>query len=498
MALKTKNDHQTPASDVPRYFSATIKPPAATAAFRASGKNAWWPCMTPSATNVTPFNSCSTAPMMAGARAASRTEATGENTFKSGSAANCSAASPNPAARPQPSMRSATPLPRVRASAPGALSAAGTSTAATDDSAKSTTPPSCQTCMAMVCAAAAPPVGSSAWVARVTERNAVFSARDRASTPAPPTMSGANDDRGGGLSSFADSSSVPRRTRRNRYVIAERSSAHAVARAAPPTPILAPKMSNGSSTKFKPWEASDTRSGVTTSKRPRNAAKPTNAMMAGTMPPARTVRYVTAWRHVAAAASFGNARESAVRGARPRHTDAVAPITAEIHKASRTRFLTSSSSPAACAAATSGVTTAGTNETTKNTDEKTWFAAPSAASAAGSPSLPTQSVSTVPTSGRMRKLRIAGPAMRPMVPSSSSPRGRKPRRAFVSPPTTSRDSSDAARRRVRVGVFRTARCCGRPNASDSHMWWSAIALRVSHASFIVDDEGLREASTPAA
>ena len=113
----------------------------------------------------------------------------------------------------------------------------------------------------------------------------------------------------------------------------------------------------------------------------------------------------------------------------------MAPINVEIHNASRTRFRTKSFVARSVGRGHQGVTTEGTKLTTKNIDENTWFAAPNAASAVGSPSLPTQSVSTVPTRGRMRKLRTAGTASFVMVLSSASPRGRT--RFFpVSPPTT--------------------------------------------------------------
>ena len=77
--------------------------------------------------------------------------------------------------------------------------------------------------------------------------------------------------------------------------------------------------------------------------------------------------------------------------------------------------------------------------------------------------MPTQSVSTVPTRGSMRKLRTAGTASFVIVESSASPRGRT--RFFpVSPPTTLRLSSDALLRLVRwrrgVGGSRaTTRLC---------------------------------------
>ena len=52
-----------------------------------------------------------------------------------------------------------------------------------------------------------------AWVARVTLRKAIFSATDRAKTPAPPVSSGSKLPNGGGFRAFrgfAASCSVPR------------------------------------------------------------------------------------------------------------------------------------------------------------------------------------------------------------------------------------------------------------------------------------------------
>ena len=69
--VKTAKEHQTPDKVEPKVRNDSTNPPAATAALRARGKKAWWPCMMPSATKVTPFNSCRAAPMAAGARPAS-------------------------------------------------------------------------------------------------------------------------------------------------------------------------------------------------------------------------------------------------------------------------------------------------------------------------------------------------------------------------------------------------------------------------------------------
>ena len=147
--------------------------------------------------------------------------------MSSGNANNCNIASATPAHNPQPNIRSATPF--ARATPPPSFlrrrsSPLGTNTAATEDRAKSTTPPSCQTCIAIVCAAAALPAGSMAWVARVTLRKAMLRATDRARTPAPPVSKGNKLPSGGGfraLRGFAASCNVPRFNRSRVYVSAD-------------------------------------------------------------------------------------------------------------------------------------------------------------------------------------------------------------------------------------------------------------------------------------
>mmetsp|Transcript_16587 Transcript_16587/g.57203 ORF Transcript_16587/g.57203 Transcript_16587/m.57203 type:complete len:231 (-) Transcript_16587:927-1619(-) len=201
MVLKTPKEYQTPGSVEPKRWRDVTSPADATKALTARGKKAWWPCMTPSATKVTPLMSWSSAPIIAGARAASRIDSTGVKTLSSGSAKSWQPASSSPAARPQPSMRSATSFAPTFPPpfSTGAFSVDGTSMAATEDKAKSTTPPNCHVCIAIVCAAAASPVGSSACVARVTQMKAVFMAMDRLSTPNPPTKSGAREAGLGGF-----------------------------------------------------------------------------------------------------------------------------------------------------------------------------------------------------------------------------------------------------------------------------------------------------------
>mmetsp|Transcript_33541 Transcript_33541/g.117579 ORF Transcript_33541/g.117579 Transcript_33541/m.117579 type:complete len:450 (+) Transcript_33541:174-1523(+) len=347
---------------------------------RARGKKARWPCMMPSPTKVTPLSSCRTAPMTAGARAASRTAATGVKTPSNGSAASWSMASTAPSAAPQPSMRSATasagcaPPPAES----GALIVAGTRIAATADMAKSTTPPSCHVCMAMVCAAAASP--EMACVARATARRAQFSDSDRASTPRPPARSGASDAADGGRH-VARPPMMPFFASRTPYAAAAATSATPVATAAPRTPMPSAKMQIGSSTALIDCVASVTRSGVATSRRPRNVAKPTKASIAGTSASARTKRYSVARPRVAADAVAGSTARSACAGQPATASVAQAPMTADTKAASWTRCLSTAASPAALADATSGVTTDGKKLTTTKMLWKTWFAAPSAASA---------------------------------------------------------------------------------------------------------------------
>ena len=128
----------------------------------------------------------------------------------------------------------------------GLPSSEGTTMAATVDMAKRMTPPSCHSCIERACAAAATPVESRVCVVDVTLTKATLSATARSCTAAPPFSSVDIEDRAG-TRSIADHRVSFLRSISARNAPPEAICATEVASAAPATPILALKMSIGSS-----------------------------------------------------------------------------------------------------------------------------------------------------------------------------------------------------------------------------------------------------------
>mmetsp|Transcript_28716 Transcript_28716/g.57778 ORF Transcript_28716/g.57778 Transcript_28716/m.57778 type:complete len:279 (+) Transcript_28716:388-1224(+) len=278
MALKVKKESQTPLSAKPpwltgraRYLKLASMPRVATALEAASGKKLPVPCMTPSPMNTKPLMDCSSAPMMEGVRAAACTSGRGEKVPSKGREASCAAPRANPSTRPHASRRFASARAASLLLTPGTAafpSSAGTSTEATPLTPNKNTPPSCQSWMVMAWAAAKVPVASSPCVVRVTDRNAVFSAKARSCTAAPPTSKGFMRFREGGFTSLR-TLSTPSFASRPMYANPAQVSASAVAMDAPATPSPALKMSKGSNTTLISWVTAVILSGVKGSSLPR-------------------------------------------------------------------------------------------------------------------------------------------------------------------------------------------------------------------------------------
>mmetsp|Transcript_470 Transcript_470/g.1350 ORF Transcript_470/g.1350 Transcript_470/m.1350 type:complete len:250 (+) Transcript_470:321-1070(+) len=240
--------------------------------------------MMPSPTKTTPLMNCSTAPRMEGTRAASCTAWMGVKTPSSGSAASCKAPKATPAYSPHTNRRSATSLAARLPPSSLRCMRCGTRMEAHELSASSTTPPSCQSCVEMVCAAAASPLGSMASVADVTAKNVRLMATERSCTANPPVSSGRSASHFGGRTMLCTLTS-PRRSRMVMYATHDKISAKAVASAAPARPIAwmkpAPKMKTGSSATLSTCDTSVTLSGVIVSMVPRKALKATVETSAG-------------------------------------------------------------------------------------------------------------------------------------------------------------------------------------------------------------------------
>lgn len=188
----------------------------------------------------------------------------------------------------------------------------------------------------------------------------------------------------------------------------EHSSATQVAAAAPATPIPAVNINMGSNIMLTKFEITAIFSGVRTSRVPRNTAKPIVDKIDGTKVIARTAKYGAA--NALAGASKGRTEDSALSGSNVRNAIPITPMIMPMKTDSPTWFCTPSLSPAPAHFAINGVMTEGRNDTIQKHDEKTWFAAPCPASARVFDILPTQNVSTAPTSGRIAKFNIAGKA----------------------------------------------------------------------------------------
>mmetsp|Transcript_22691 Transcript_22691/g.56230 ORF Transcript_22691/g.56230 Transcript_22691/m.56230 type:complete len:264 (+) Transcript_22691:526-1317(+) len=257
----------------------------------ARRRNAWWPCMMPSKTNTSPLSGVCTAPMSTGNLAISCTPSRGVMNFNTGSEHACNEPSRTPSNRPHTISRSAN---FFASNKPPSLVTAfirwGMRMAASVDSARMAMTPSWNICADTVCAAAAVPVGSIVRIDRMTAMNVMFCAMERSCTAAPPTIRLPiclkEGTRNIDLTVMIFLSSIA-----ETYSAALVTSEAEVAMAAPATPIAlilpTPKMSSGSSTTLTSCANIVIFIGVVTSSVPRNAAKPTVEMMAGTKVRAR-------------------------------------------------------------------------------------------------------------------------------------------------------------------------------------------------------------------
>mmetsp|Transcript_6581 Transcript_6581/g.23208 ORF Transcript_6581/g.23208 Transcript_6581/m.23208 type:complete len:416 (+) Transcript_6581:125-1372(+) len=365
MTLKTQYPKYTCSSVLPKKCSEVSRPTDPTAVLSASLPNAWWPCISPSATNTTPLTHCSTAAMHDGPTAALDTCSRGVNTLRSGSPSTCTPPKTNPESRPHTSMRSATRRAALGPPFSARFSTCGTSTAAIVDSDRSTMPPSCHSCMVIACAAAAVPDASRVRLARVTARNVKLRARDLSCTARPPMRRGLRLCQLGGRN-MASTVTSPRLSMSVMYAAKLATSDAAVASAAPATPRAftapKPKMSSGSSTTLSSWLPIVILRGVTTSMVPRKAANAVVVMMAGTKVRALMTMYGTPSSMMCGSALT---MASAAYGRWVIATIPATPIIALTNTASPTFLCSSALSPFAAALATSGDTSDGRNDMTQ-------------------------------------------------------------------------------------------------------------------------------------